>query len=216
MKYYFKILLVFIIVFLFLYDLPVKADLPLQGKVIVVDAGHGGKDPGTSYQNIYEKDINLKIALYLEKYLSENGATTILTRNSDADLSYGETNHRKKTDFDNRIKIINNKYTDMYLSIHLNYLTNTNYYGAQVFYNKDNYELATSIQEYINANLKSDREVKEIPSTTYMYEKLEKSGVLIECGFLSNFEERMKLITDEYQKEIAKTIADSLVKYFNH
>lgn len=216
MKYYFKILLVFIIVFLFLYDLPVKADLPLQGKVIVVDAGHGGKDPGTSYQNIYEKDINLKIALYLEKYLSENGATTILTRNSDADLSYGETNHRKKTDFDNRIKIINNKYTDMYLSIHLNYLTNTNYYGAQVFYNKDNYELATSIQEYLNNNLKSNREVKEIPSTTYMYEKLEKSGVLIECGFLSNFEERMKLITDEYQKEIAKTIADSLVKYFNH
>lgn len=216
MKYYFKILLVFIIVFLFLYDLPVKADLPLQGKAIVVDAGHGGKDPGTSYQNIYEKDINLKIALYLEKYLSEYGATTILTRNSDADLSYGETNHRKKTDFDNRIKIINNKYTDMYLSIHLNYLTNTNYYGAQVFYNKDNYKLATSIQEYINANLKSDREVKEIPSTTYMYEKLEKSGVLIECGFLSNFEERMKLITDEYQKEIAKTIADSLVKYFNH
>lgn len=216
MKYYFKILLVFIIVFLFLYDLPVKADLPLQGKVIVVDAGHGGKDPGTSYQNIYEKDINLKIALYLEKYLSEYGATTILTRNSDADLSYGETNHRKKTDFDNRIKIINNKYTDMYLSIHLNYLTNTNYYGAQVFYNKDNYKLATSIQEYINANLKSDREVKEIPSTTYMYEKLEKSGVLIECGFLSNYEERMKLIIDEYQKEIAKTIADSLVKYFNH
>lgn len=216
MKYYFKILLVFIIVFLFLYDLPVKADLPLQGKVIVVDAGHGGKDPGTSYQNIYEKDINLKIALYLEKYLSENGATTILTRNSDADLSYGETNHRKKTDFDNRIKIINNKYTDMYLSIHLNYLTNAKYYGAQVFYNKDNYELATSIQEYLNNNLKSNREVKEIPSTTYMYEKLEKSGVLIECGFLSNFEERMKLITDEYQKEIAKTIADSLVKYFNH
>ena len=215
MKYYFKILLVFIIVFLFLYDLPVKADLPLQGKVIVVDAGHGGKDPGTSYQNIYEKDINLKIALYLEKYLSEYGATTILTRNSDADLSYGETNHRKKTDFDNRIKIINNKYTDMYLSIHLNYLTNTNYYGAQVFYNKDNYELATSIQEYLNNNLKSNREVKEIPTSTYMYKKLEKPGVLIECGFLSNNEERAKLITEEYQNKLAKTIADSLVKYYN-
>ena len=103
----------------------------------------------------------------------------------------------------------------MYLSIHLNYLTNTKYYGAQVFYNKDNYELATSIQEYLNNNLKSNREVKEIPTSTYMYKKLEKPGVLIECGFLSNYEERMKLITDEYQKEIAKTIADSLVKYYN-
>ena len=215
MKYYFKILLSFIIMFLLLYNLPVKADLPLQGKVIVVDAGHGGKDPGTSYQEIFEKDINLKIALNLEKCLSEYGATVILTRDSDADLSYGETNHRKKTDFDNRIKIINNKYTEMYLSIHLNYLTNTKYYGAQVFYNKDNYELATSIQEYLNNNLKSNREVKEIPTSTYMYKKLEKPGVLIECGFLSNYEERMKLITDEYQKEIAKTIADSLVKYYN-
>ena len=215
MKYYFKILLSFIIMFLLLYNLPVKADLPLQGKVIVVDAGHGGKDPGTSYQEIFEKDINLKIALNLEKCLSEYGATVILTRDSDADLSYGETNHRKKTDFDNRIKIINNKYTEMYLSIHLNYLTNTKYYGAQVFYNKDNYELATSIQEYLNNNLKSNREVKEIPTSTYMYKKLEKPGALIECGFLSNYEERMKLITDEYQKEIAKTIADSLVKYYN-
>ena len=216
MKYYFKILLSFIIMFLLLFNLPVKADLPLQGKVIVVDAGHGGKDPGTSYQEIYEKDINLKIALNLEKYLSEYGATVILTRDSDADLSYGETNHRKKTDFDNRIKIINNKYTDMYLSIHLNYLTNAKYYGAQVFYNKDNYELATSIQEYLNNNLKSNREVKEIPTSTYMYKKLEKPGVLIECGFLSNYEERMKLITDEYQKKLAKTIANSLVKYFNY
>ena len=215
MKYYFKILLSFIIMFLLLFNLPVKADLPLQGKVIVVDAGHGGKDPGTSYQEIFEKDINLKIALNLEKYLSEYGATVILTRDSDADLSYGETNHRKKTDFDNRIKIINNKYTDMYLSIHLNYLTNTKYYGAQVFYNKDNYELATSIQEYLNNNLKSNREVKEIPTSTYMYKKLEKPGVLIECGFLSNNEERAKLITEEYQNKLAKTIADSLVKYYN-
>ena len=216
MKYYFKILLSFIIMFLLLFNLPVKADLPLQGKVIVVDAGHGGKDPGTSYQEIYEKDINLKIALNLEKYLSEYGATVILTRDSDADLSYGETNHRKKTDFDNRIKIINNKYTDMYLSIHLNYLTNAKYYGAQVFYNKDNYELATSIQEYLNNNLKSNREVKEIPTSTYMYKKLKKPGVLIECGFLSNNEERAKLITEEYQKKLAKTIANSLVKYFNY
>ena len=215
MKYYFKILLSFIIMFLLLFNLPVKADLPLQGKVIVVDAGHGGKDPGTSYQEIFEKDINLKIALNLEKYLSEYGATVILTRDSDADLSYGETNHRKKTDFDNRIKIINNKYTDMYLSIHLNYLTNAKYYGAQVFYNKDNYELATSIQEYLNNNLKSNREVKEIPTSTYMYKKLEKPGVLIECGFLSNNEERAKLITEEYQNKLAKTIADSLVKYYN-
>lgn len=214
MKYYWKVLCSFVIVFLLLYGIPVRASLPLQGKVIVVDAGHGGKDPGTVYKDIYEKDINLSISLYLEEYLSEYGATVILTRDSDNDLSYGETNHRKKTDFDNRIKIINNKYTDMYLSIHLNYLTNKKYYGAQVFYNKDNKKLAESIQEYLNNNLKTDREIKEIPKSTYMYKKLEKKGVLIECGFLSNAAERSKLVTDEYQKEVAKVIADAIVNYY--
>ena len=215
MRYCWKVLCSFVIVFLLMYGIPVRASLPLQGKVIVVDAGHGGKDPGTVYKDIYEKDINLSISLYLEEYLSEYGATVILTRDSDSDLSYGETNHRKKTDFDNRIKIINNEYTDMYLSIHLNYLTNKKYYGAQVFYNNDNEKLAKSIQEYLNNNLETDREIKEIPSSTYMYKKLEKRGVLIECGFLSNEVERSKLVTEEYQREVAKAIADAIVNYYN-
>ena len=214
MKYYFKILLSFIIVFLLLYGIPVSASLPLQGKVIVVDAGHGGKDPGTVYKDIYEKNINLSISLYLEEYLSAYGATVVLTRDSDSDLSYGETNHRKKTDFDNRIKIINNEYTDLYLSIHLNYLSNTKYYGAQVFYNKDNEYLAQSIQEYLNNNLDTNREIKEIPTSTYMYEKLEKRGILLECGFLSNASERSKLITEEYQRKVASVIADAIVNYY--
>ena len=214
MKYCWKILSLFVIVFLLMYGIPVRAILPLQGKVIVVDAGHGGKDPGTVYKDIYEKDINLSISLYLEEYLSEYGATVVLTRDSDNDLSYGETNHRKKTDFDNRIKIINNEYTDMYLSIHLNYLSNKKYYGAQVFYNKDNENLAKSIQEYLNNNLETDREIKEIPSSTYMYKKLEKRGVLIECGFLSNSSERSKLITEEYQRKVAKVIAEAIVNYY--
>ena len=214
MRYCWKVLCSFVIVFLLMYGIPVRASLPLQGKVIVVDAGHGGKDPGTVYKDIYEKDINLSISLYLEEYLSEYGATVVLTRDSDNDLSYGETNHRKKTDFDNRIKIINNEYTDMYLSIHLNYLTNKKYYGAQVFYNKDNENLAKSIQEYLNNNLETDREIKEIPSSTYMYKKLEKRGVLIECGFLSNASERSKLITEKYQRKVAKVIAEAVVNYY--
>lgn len=214
MKYYWKVLSLFVIVFLLLYGIPVRASLPLQGKVIVVDAGHGGKDPGTVYKDIYEKDINLNISLYLQEYLSMYGATVVLTRDSDNDLSYGETNHRKKTDFDNRIKIINNDYTDMYISIHLNYLSNSKYYGAQVFYNNDNKYLAESIQKYLNNNLMTNREIKEIPTSTYMYKKLEKRGVLIECGFLSNTEERNKLVTEEYQREIAKVIAQAVVDYY--
>lgn len=196
-----------------MYGIPVRASLPLQGRVIVVDAGHGGLDPGTIYGDIYEKDINLQISKYLEEALSKLGATVILTRSSDNDLSNGVKSHRKKTDFDNRIKIINSKYTDMYLSIHLNYLANTKYYGAQVFYNKDNKKLAESIQKYLNDSLKTNRDVKEIPKSTYMYKKLEKKGVLIECGFLSNPEERKLLISEEYQKKLAILIAEAVVSY---
>ena len=80
--------------------------------------------------------------------------------------------------------------------------------------NKDNEKLAKSIQEYLNSNLETDREIKEIPKSTYMYKKLEKRGVLIECGFLSNAEERKKLVTKEYQKNVAQVIADAVVNYY--
>ena len=167
MKRNFYVLFTFFIGVLILYALKVEAVLPLTGKVIVVDAGHGKEDPGTSYGNVYEKDINLKIALYLEKELGSLGAEVILTRDGDYDLSRPNATYRKKSDFDNRIKLINESKADMYLSIHLNYLSDSSYYGAQVFYNQENELIASKIQEYLNENLNSDREIKKIPSNTY-------------------------------------------------
>lgn len=214
-KYYAKIFLLFIISFGVLFGIRAEASLPLAGKLIIVDAGHGGLDPGTMYKDIYEKDINLNISLFLEEELSKLGAGVLLTRDDDNDLSEGVKNHRKRTDFDNRIKLINNSEADLYLSIHLNYLTNNAYYGAQVFYNKENKKLAEKIQNYLNDNLDTDREIKKIPSSTYMYDKLTTPGVLIECGFLSNYKERNLLITEEYQRKIANVIAQSVVKYYS-
>ena len=213
-RYYISVIFVFLFLFLIMYSYPVRADLPLQGKVIAIDSGHGGLDPGSLYKDIYEKDITLSIGKYLEKYLSEMGATVIMTRTSDDDLSNGVKNHRKKADFDERIKIINQKIVDMYVSIHLNYLTDTRYYGAQVFYNKNNEELAKSIQEYLNKNTNTDREVKRIPTSTYMYDKLNTNGVLVECGFLSNENERNKLLTDEYQDSLADSIYEGIYQYY--
>lgn len=214
-KYYIGVFSVFLVLFLAMFSYPVRADLPLQGRVVAIDCGHGGMDPGSLYNDIYEKDITLSIGKYLEKYLSEMGATVIMTRTSDNDLSNGARNHRKKADFDERIKIINQKIVDMYLSIHLNYLTDTRYYGAQVFYNKNNEELAKSIQEYLNNNTNTDREVKKIPASTYMYDKLNTNGVLVECGFLSNATERSKLVTKEYQSKFAKILAQAISHYYN-
>ena len=213
-NYYINILSVFLILFIYIYSYPVKAQLPLQGKVIVIDAGHGGLDPGTVYKDIYEKNITLSISKYLEKELSKLGATIIMIRTTDCDLSNNVTNHRKKRDFDERIKIINQKHVNMYISIHLNYLENPNYYGAQVFYNKNNENLAKSVQDYLNKNTNTNREAKKIPSSTYMYKKLTTKGILVECGFLSNAEERDKLVTKKYQKQFAQHLAKAISYYY--
>lgn len=208
-----RIWFIFVILLALLICNSAIADTPFQGKTIVLDAGHGGKDPGTMFQDIYEKDINLAIVLALNEELTNMGAKVILTRNGDYDLSKPNATWRKKSDFDNRIKIINNKENNLYLSIHLNYLDDKKYYGPQVFYNKSNElnkDIALKLQKFLNDNLKTNREVKLIPNRTYMYDKLTIPGVLIECGFLSNANERDLLITSDYQKKLANIIANSL------
>lgn len=212
-RYYLKTIIVFCLLTI-LFSFPMtKASLPLVGKVIAIDVGHGGKDPGTLAGDIKEKDINLKISLALEKELIKKGATVVMTRKGDYDLSKPNATRRKKSDFDNRIKVINSSAASMYVSIHLNYLPQSKYYGPQVFYNEKNSankKLATVIQNNLNNHLKTKRDIKKIPSETYMYDKLNVKGVLIECGFLSNLEEREKLIQEEYQKKLARYIANGI------
>lgn len=217
MKTKFKIVILILLLLSALFiNTKVNALMPLSGKIIVIDPGHGGKDPGTISDTTYESNINLAISKALEIELSKTGATVILTRNDDYDLSVPNARWRKKSDFDNRINLINDSKADIYLSIHLNYLTNSAYYGPQVFYdNKDTENLATIIQNTLNTNLNTDRKIKPIPSKTYMYDKLNVPGVLIECGFLSNPSEKSKLITEEYQQKLAILIKDALISYFN-
>ena len=214
MKMYFlKVSILFLICLSFFAEKIVFASLPLSGKTIVVDSGHGGLDPGTMYKDVYEKDINLAISLALETELKDLGAEVILIRYGDYDLSKPKSSWRKKSDFDNRIQIINNSNADYYLSIHLNYLEDFSYYGPQVFYNMKsdkNKVMAEQIQSALNQELKTDREVKTIPTSTYMYGRLKTTGVLIECGFLSNPRERGLLLQEEYQKKLAKIIASSV------
>ena len=212
-RYMMKICCLFLLGLILFSNRIVFASLPFSGKTIVIDSGHGGLDPGTMYNDIYEKDINLAIALELEKSLSKLGASVILIRNGDYDLSKPKAYMRKKSDFDNRIKLINESKADYYFSIHLNYLEDTKYFGPQVFYNysrEDNKIIANQLQNDLNKSLKTNREVKKIPNKTYMYDKLLVSGVLIECGFLSNSKERNLLIDKNYQKKLAKIIAKSI------
>lgn len=203
--------------FVLVLSFPVAfASLPLNGKKIYIDPGHGGVDPGSVVGNVYEKTINLNISRYLKEELKRYGASVYLTREGDYDLASPNSNYRKKSDFDHRIKRINRSGTDLYLSIHLNVLSDTKYSGPQVFYNSKNEHskvLAKHLQTSLNQSLKGAREIKKIPPNTYMYSKLSVTGVLIECGFLSNYKERKLLITEEYQKKIAKSIADAILNY---
>ena len=205
---------IFILSLCFLLSLTcVRASLPLTGKIIILDIGHGGDDPGTSYQNILEKDLNLAIGLELEKELSRNGASVILTREGDYDISSPNASRRKKSDFDNRIDLINKSKANVYLSIHINYLEDTSYYGGQIFYyGEENKKLAEFLQSEFNT-ISYPRSIKPMPNI-YMYRRLKIPGVLVECGFISNKEEREKLITPAYQKEIAKVLTQGLVNYF--
>lgn len=190
-------------------------NLELLGKVIYIDPGHGGKDPGTLYKDIYEKDINLEICLKLQKVLESEGAIVYLTRYGDYDLS-NNSYSRKKSDLNNRAKIINESGADIYISIHLNSISSSTWRGAQVFYddvNEKNIEIANLFQEQLKKDLKTTRKVKEI-NNMLMNRKIKIPGILIEAGFLSNPNDRYLLRQDNYQYKICNSIRDGLIKYF--
>ena len=119
------LLIVFICSFTFVEAGIKKSNLELLGKVIYIDPGHGGPDPGTIYKNIYEKDINLEICKKLQAILEEEGSIVYLTRYGDYDLSKSYTGSRKKSDLNNRAKIINDSKADLYISIHLNSISSS-------------------------------------------------------------------------------------------
>ena len=190
---------------------------PLIGKTIVIDAGHGGADGGAIVSNIKEKDLNLQITYKLKEQLEILGANVLLTRDSDNDLSNPNALYRKKSDFDNRIKLINNSHADMYISIHMNLYTNPIYYGPQVFYSpivNENKKIATLVQDELNKFANTKRKEKITPNT-YMYKRINVKGILIECGFISNKTERNKLLNPKYQKALSITISNAIIKYFN-
>ena len=189
-------------------------ELPLLSKKIYLDAGHGGKDPGAYYKDIYEEDINLKIVLKLKNKIESLGGIVYLTRDDDYDLSKKEVTRRKKSDLGNRAKLINDSDADIYLSLHLNSSNYSSWSGAQVFYddiNAKNKEIALVFQKGFNKNLNSNKKIKEI-STLYMYKNINKPGVLLELGFISNPNDRYLFNNDDYQNKIVDTLCNSLIE----
>lgn len=191
--------------------------------VIIIDAGHGGFDGGAvTKDGVPEKDINLSIALYLQEYLSVLGFNTVLTRDRDQSLeSEGlDTIRSKKTsDLHNRMKVMEDTDNSIFISIHQNIYTQEKYSGIQVFYSPKSVEessaLASSIQQTVVGTLQPDntRQIKECGTSVYLIYNAVKPAVLVECGFLSNFEEAEKLKTKNYQKKMAFCIAMGIQNY---
>ena len=213
--YKFKILTLFLFFFAIFYNVSANVvELPLLNKIIYLDTGHGGVDPGAYYKNIYEEDINLEITLKLRNILESKGAIVYLIRDGDYDLSNPKSSLRKRSDLSNRANAINNSDADIYLSIHLNSSTSTSWRGAQAFYddiNVKNKEIAETFQKYFNKYLNSNRKAKEI-NDLYMYKRINIPGLLLEVGFISNPNERYILRQNWYQEKIANVITNCLVE----
>lgn len=193
-------------------------NLPLMGKVIYIDPGHGGKDPGAIHKKIYESNINLEISKKLEKTLTELGAIVYMTRYGDYDLSVKNTINRKRSDLSRRSNIINRSNCDLFVSIHLNAESSNTWYGPQIFYddiNPENEKIAKILQQELNANVRGKRKYK-LTNDMYLQKRVEKPGVLIEAGFISNPNERYLLQKDYYQEKLSKVIANGIVKYFEN
>jgi N-acetylmuramoyl-L-alanine amidase len=184
---------------------------------IVIDAGHGGFDPGkVGTAGTLEKDINLSIACKLKEKLVDSGYEVIMTREDDRALG-GESNSSKKlSDLKSRVSIINEQKPALAVSIHQNsYSANTK--GAQVFYYKtseESKEFAAVLQSTIKETLADGNERTEKGNDSYyMLKKTEGIFAIVECGFLSNPDEEALLQTEEYQEKMAEAIAEGMETY---
>lgn len=197
-------------------------ETPKEGRrCTIIDAGHGGVDGGaTSCTGVLESNINLEIALRLDDLMHLLGYKTVMIRTSDISVyTEGETIAQKKvSDLKQRVKIVNETENALLVSIHQNHFSDSQYSGAQVFFpaTQDSEILAKHMQEnLVNAlNPGSKRKSKKI-NGVYLMENIQCTGILIECGFLSNPEEEANLRAGEYQKKMCSVIAATISNFLN-
>ena len=196
--------------------------LPASGKTIVIDAGHGVPDEGAQSSNgTTEAETNFKIALKLQNLLEQSGCTVILTRsdeNAIYDIDSKTLKQKKISDIKNRVKIGNESSADIFVSIHLNKIPQSQYDGWQTFYkegSEDGARLAKTIQENLNKTIqKENNRIAKTIDKIYIIKHVEIPTTIVECGFLSNPDEEKLLLEDEYQNKLAWGIYNGIIDYF--
>lgn len=191
-----------------------------SGFCVVIDAGHGGQDPGKiGINGVEEKKLNLLVAEKLKKYLEANDIRVVMTRESDEGLYDADTSNKKVQDMKRRIAVIEEAAPQITVSIHQNSYPEEYVHGAQVFYysgSREGQALAERVQKQLveKVDPENRRGVKDNDS----YYLLKRTGVpiiIVECGFLSNGREAELLCSDEYQEELAWAIHMGILQYLN-
>ena len=189
---------------------------------VIIDPGHGGEDGGaSSCTGILESKLNLDISLKLNDIVHLLGYQTLLIRDTDRSVyTKGETLAQKKvSDLTERVRIVNEADSPLVVSIHQNTYPDGKYWGAQVFYpnTAGSKILAEKLQTQLRSNLMPDNNRKcKQASGVYLMEHIQCTGVLVECGFISNPEEEKRLRTEQYQRELCAIIASVLSDYLSN
>ncbi len=200
-----------------------SADIDDDRITVIIDAGHGGEDGGAEVDGVLEKDINLSIADKLADTLRLCGVRVTEIRDEDIsvyDDSAQTLREKKVSDLKHRVETVNGSENNILVSIHQNKFDNNAYSGAQVFYSTNNDKsrvLAESIRNSVVSLLQNDntRELKPANSDIYLLDNATVPAVIVECGFLSNDEERAKLLDSGYQSEMAYSIAMGVLEYID-
>lgn len=226
MKKSFCILLIAAAVYFFLFSAvkfnqnAATAAVSSLPATVIVDAGHGGEDGGAaSASGVLESHLNLQIALRMEQLLALCGVEPMMIRESDISVYTGLCNslsEKKASDLKNRVQMVNAVPNGLLISIHQNHFSQSRYSGAQVFHaaTDGSRALAQDVQNELRAVLSTGnrREIKKA-SSVYLMQHINCTGILVECGFLSNPEEAYLLQTEDYQKKLVCAVCSAVSKY---
>ena len=181
--------------------------------IVVVDAGHGGKDPGKiGVNDVLEKDLNLAIAKRVQVGLEKEGIQVVMTRKEDV------SEESKLGDMKKRVELINEIHPAITVSIHQNSYSDPSVRGAQVFYfthSKASEEAASVMHEMLRTYDRENTWQIKANAIFYMLKKTEVPTIIVECGFLSNPTEAEKLTSEEYQQQMADAICKGIIKWLD-
>ena len=212
-----RVLALFLILILIaiMPSIKVSADENKTKNIILIDPGHGGIDGGAKSKNgTIEKDINLEIAVKLKENLENNGYEVYMTRDNDIQLD-----KKKASDLNERCKMKKDTKCDIFISIHQNMFPQSNCFGAQVWYsdNEDSSLLAENIQNSLKEMIQdNNKRIAKAAKDQYriLRDKYEGACVLVECGFLSNYDEEQRLKNSDHQNKIVEGITKGINQYF--